>query len=362
MEKYILELISENNRVIIPNFGAFIVSKEHGASILFNNFLSFNDGLLVNYVAEKKGVDTIIATEEVFEYVDKLKRELDESGSYRIDKLGTFKKDDNGILRFQQAEDFADQFNEEATTNTDLEDTIKTEAEEPTKVALQDLEADSTPDKAEKTKEEKESTALVEPQKEAVKEETKNTVTPPIIVPPVEKKVVEDKRPEETKKVEVKKEKYVEKKKDNRGLIIYIAIAAILVIALLVYFLFLRKPKKQLPTVPKKELIKKPVKKPVLKDTVKIKPKVVETPKTKKPANDILKGQIHIIVGGFKEVGNANKMVDKLKSKGYSKAQTIKKGNMHLVSIDYDTSYGKVEARQQEVLADQMGSWLYTIK
>ena len=84
MEKFILELIKENNRVIIPNFGAFIISKENGLSILFNNFLSFNDGLLVNYIAEKKGIDTIVATDQVFEYVDKLKKQLDETGEYGI--------------------------------------------------------------------------------------------------------------------------------------------------------------------------------------------------------------------------------------------------------------------------------------
>ncbi len=55
MEQYLLELIKNNNRVIVPNFGAFIVSRDAGTTVLFNNFLSFNDGLLINHVSKKEG-------------------------------------------------------------------------------------------------------------------------------------------------------------------------------------------------------------------------------------------------------------------------------------------------------------------
>ena len=57
MEKYILELIKEHNRIIVPNFGAFIISREKGQTILFNSFLSFNDGLLINQVSKTDNID-----------------------------------------------------------------------------------------------------------------------------------------------------------------------------------------------------------------------------------------------------------------------------------------------------------------
>ena len=144
MEKYISELIKENNRVIIPNFGAFIISKENGISILFNNFLSFNDGLLVNYVAEQKGIDTIVATDQVFNYVDSLKKELDEKGIYSIDKLGVFKKDENGILRFQQADDFEDNLDSGGSTKEEPSEFVNEDTVEVKKEAiLLDIDNDS---------------------------------------------------------------------------------------------------------------------------------------------------------------------------------------------------------------------------
>ena len=102
MENYILSLIKENNRVIVPNFGAFIVAKENGFSVLFNNFLSFNDGLLVEYIVKKEHVTNEEAENKINEFVEKLKSTLDEKGTYVIEKLGTFTKDATGILRFEQ--------------------------------------------------------------------------------------------------------------------------------------------------------------------------------------------------------------------------------------------------------------------
>ncbi len=379
MEKYILELISENNRVIIPNFGAFIVSKEQGASILFNNFLSFNDGLLVNYVAEKKGIDTIIATDQVFDYVDQLKKQLDESGEYAIDKLGVFKKDDNGILRFQQAEDFAEQLassnkEEEVEDKEEIQETFQSEKEtEKTVFVLETEEDEKTPDEIEKEEPIEESITANNEDEPLTEEKT--------IIPPststIDSDNVEDnddkKEPEEPAKEHVfnrRENKQVEQlKKDQKrnNLILLIVLTGIVVIVIGAYFLFFKKDKKSEPKVTKKEIIKpKPVTKPVVKDSIVDKPKVVkpkkqEEPKVSEPI--VTKGYIHIIVGGFENENNAYRLVKKLKDQGHAKAQVIKKGNMHLVSIYSDLSYPKVEAKQQEVLNDlKMESWLYTIK
>ncbi len=102
MENYILSLIKENNRVIIPNFGAFIVAKENGFSVLFNNFLSFNDGLLVDHIVKVEDISKEEAEEKINAYVEKVKGALDENGQYTIAGLGTFTKDATGILRFEQ--------------------------------------------------------------------------------------------------------------------------------------------------------------------------------------------------------------------------------------------------------------------
>ena len=51
INEYIKELISNNSRVIIPDFGAFMIqNSDNGKIISFNDFLKFNDGVLVNKI------------------------------------------------------------------------------------------------------------------------------------------------------------------------------------------------------------------------------------------------------------------------------------------------------------------------
>ncbi|GAF01728.1 SPOR domain-containing protein [Saccharicrinis fermentans] len=327
---------------------------------MFNNFLSFNDGLLVNYVAKQKDIDTIVATDQVFEYVDKLKKELDESGTYVIDRLGSFKKDSNGILRFQQSEDFADLLNEDSINPPDRNTDDKSDVVDEPKKKVFVLDVDEPDDKSEaiptrKKVEAKTDVGAVETS------EAKKVVVPPVASAPEKEKV-------EEKKVQLKKNTPVEdrhKKKNNSGLVIFLIITAIIIIILGVYFLWLKKPSEKQPKIVEKEVVK-PVSKPaVVKDTVAVKHTVQQNQKPVKAKPSVvrpMKGQIHIIVGGFAEAANAHKMVDKLKKQGFSNAQLITKGSMHLVSIDSGTSYTKVEARQQEILDQRIESWLYTIK
>ena len=67
IEKYIQELLKDNNRVILPDFGAFLVraTSKHKDSndlalklpdVYFSPFLKFNDELLVKFVIEKEKI------------------------------------------------------------------------------------------------------------------------------------------------------------------------------------------------------------------------------------------------------------------------------------------------------------------
>ncbi|SMO66046.1 Sporulation related domain-containing protein [Saccharicrinis carchari] len=361
MEKYIKELLSENNRVIIPNFGAFIVSKEHGTSVLFNNFLSFNDGLLVNYIAEQKGIDTIIATEQVFEYADNLKKELEEVGTYIIDKLGTFRKDDNGILRFQQSDDVNELLGQDThQTNEISPKTELKEKDEPAKkVFVLDIEDDDSP--------------AVEPTVGSNETQTRNTIKDKAASP--EKTTVTppaglDTDAKNTDKGKVQLKKTVpspkpEKKKKNLVPILLLIATAIIILFFGIYYIFYNQPKQPEPVVAKKAILKPNITKEVAKDTTlvvaNIKESVADIPQEMiNPGAK--KGRIYIIVGGFKDEVNAQKMLSKLKSEGYNNAETFLLNNMHLVSIDSDTSYKKMEARQQALLNQKIESWLYKVK
>ncbi len=104
VEEAIVELLKVHNRVILPNFGAFLVAKddpEDKSYVLFNSFLSFNDGLLIDYLIEKNGVDNIVATDFVSEYVFKLKAILNEEKLYKFNYLGSFDFEESGSMRFR---------------------------------------------------------------------------------------------------------------------------------------------------------------------------------------------------------------------------------------------------------------------
>ncbi len=354
MEKHILSLIKENNRVIIPNFGAFIVAKEKGFTILFNNFLSFNDGLLIDHVVSSEQLTKEAATQKVETYVERVKEELDTHGRYQIEGLGTFTKDSTGILRFSQSED--------------INDSELTETKEP-----ELLDIDSSAKEDEQPKEEEKpvevsptSTFIKETPLAEVEEEKKEEK---VIVPP---KV-------EPEKKKLSKEaianKYIEedKKKRNRAIFVFILIFVPLLGAAIYFSLFHNKK-----PVKKAEKVQTVVKKtPNENETVKVLPKpegdIVAGPETKKneakieekPA--IVKSAVdrtkphHIIVGSFKNMENAERYLKSLKDKGYEHCSAIQNNSMTLVSIQSFDKLYKAQSMQEQILDNhKMESWILT--
>lgn len=376
MEKFILELIRENNRVIIPNFGAFIISKENGVSILFNNFLSFNDGLLVNYVAEKKGVDTVAATDQVFSFVDGLKKVLEEKGEYLIKSLGIFKKDDNGVLRFKQGEEFDSGLIAESQQD---ENSVIAKADDKAQSFLLDIDNNSKIDEvpeeekievttdASFSAESSDQEGLLLDVDNEDEELDVNSNSAPQDASTQSSELTDDaeKEPEVNEYIEKDKR---ERKRKNR--IVFILLGAIIIIGLLIYFLFVNKSTTvdalKVQTKVESKVLTKPLVKDslvIVKDSLAEKSELEALRKVEEKA--VLPGKkgFYIIVGGFKTESNAINMVAKLKGSGFNNAQIITKGSMFLVSADSNVSYRKVEERQQEILANnKMGSWLYTIK
>ncbi len=368
MEKYILELIKDNNRVIIPNFGAFIIAKEDGINILFNNFLSFNDGLLVNYVAKEKGVDTIQATDEVFNFVDNLKNELDQNGEYTIENLGTFKKDKNGVLRFQQAD------NIEASDTTESTETKETEEKEiiilDTEEEPEEIKEENTPQKEEeidtsiKEEETIKQPVLTIEETEKKPEPAKDSPQPTSYKKPSPAPISNKKEPQtkSTKTEEIIKER---KRKD---IIIFSIIALVIIIGLAIFFIFFNKTKKPAP-LPKPPVKVIPVDSTEIKrkDSIRIAKELeaakLDSLKKVEEEKMAIEGKFHLIVGSFKVEDNAINMVKKLQEKGYNKAQYFTKGSLFFVSIDNNVKYGPIEASQQEVLSkERLDTWVYKAK
>ncbi|MBN1415418.1 MAG: SPOR domain-containing protein [Bacteroidales bacterium] len=109
----IKELILLNEGVILPGFGGFI-TKYHPAEIrkntnmfeppsveiIFSSNMIADNGLLVSHVARKNNLTDEKAQSVVHDYIENLKRELQEKGSVLIDDLGRFTKSPEGNISF----------------------------------------------------------------------------------------------------------------------------------------------------------------------------------------------------------------------------------------------------------------------
>jgi nucleoid DNA-binding protein len=107
MNKYIIELLKAHTRVIIPDFGAFIVKvtegpdgKEGTREISFNDFLKFNDGVLINHIIKTENINKTEAVKKIKEYIKSIEQEFRENNKYVIDDLGELSKDNRGGISF----------------------------------------------------------------------------------------------------------------------------------------------------------------------------------------------------------------------------------------------------------------------
>jgi len=368
MENYILSLIKENNRVIIPEFGAFIVAKENGISVLFNNFLSFNDGLLVDHLVNEESISKEEANTRVVDYVAKLKEALDAVGSYTIEGLGKFTKDATGILRFEQAKEISAPLPSTNATPIDDED-------------LLDIDSDDNKDELSNEepleKNELPSTTLNDTTPIAEVEEDKGKADEQAI-PALQVEEEEEDDEEEEEAEEQKPEptrvanKYIEEdnKKRNRSITLFLVLFILVpLIGFGVYQLFFKgdspaetqskialeqevqkEIKEELPTQDMGEIDAGP---DTTEKEVEVIEPVIEKPNLSKPH--------FLIVGSFGSEPNASRMITKLKAKGYDQCITLMHNNRYLVSLESFEKVYQAQTRQEEILqSDRMESWIMT--
>ena len=106
----IKSLVSQGKRVIIPDFGAFLIKDSTLSSILtkdnvtFSPFLKYNDGFLENELAHKYGLHKDDARLQVAAFVDAVKTTLNiDKKAYEVPGMGFFYKDKQGNAAFSVA-------------------------------------------------------------------------------------------------------------------------------------------------------------------------------------------------------------------------------------------------------------------
>ena len=105
------ELLYQNDCVIIPGFGAFIL-KSHSAyiednifyppkkTVSFNSMLNENDGLLVKHLSRKKDISYKDSLRLIKNEVDAFQSKLFNTDSIEVEKLGVFKVSDEKNIVF----------------------------------------------------------------------------------------------------------------------------------------------------------------------------------------------------------------------------------------------------------------------
>jgi hypothetical protein len=100
MNKNIIALLNSNLRVIIPDFGAFIIRQKEPKIVVFNEFLRYNDGLLIENLIKTEGIEMEIALQQLSDYTIHAAKMLETGEVFAIEGLGTLQKDNSGKILF----------------------------------------------------------------------------------------------------------------------------------------------------------------------------------------------------------------------------------------------------------------------
>ncbi len=113
LNKYISGLLFIHDCVILPGFGGFVTNyhkAEHNElnntflppkkDVMFNKNLTYNDGLLINYLAKNRNIPYKKAEKLIRDEVQRAWLTLDKTGKVNFEGVGNFEYDKNGKLIF----------------------------------------------------------------------------------------------------------------------------------------------------------------------------------------------------------------------------------------------------------------------
>ncbi len=103
MEKYLISLLELNNRVIVPDLGAFIVRQQEPKELVFNDLLAFDDGMLCDRLMHEEKLSRTEAQNRIKQYVEKAKKTLEKGDVHHIENLGSLKMDASSKIEFSTA-------------------------------------------------------------------------------------------------------------------------------------------------------------------------------------------------------------------------------------------------------------------
>lgn len=328
IDRYIKELLNEHHRVIVPDLGAFLYKGETSRTMYFNEFLRFNDGLLLNYIAEQGKIDKIEAAKQIKAYVEETNKNLQARKKVTIQGIGYIYLDENDKI----------QLHPEATQGLQTE-----EPQSKPSFTLEEPHASETVE-----------TIIIPPQRPA-------SETPSEITPPMSFDFSDQTKPEirnESQKpvfqappaTNVKsasrsgrKTPPPPKAKSNRTIIWIASIVVLIIISLL--YLFIIKPIYKDKQSNKKAFITSANLDTIVDIAKDSQNKIEPREKTIIPQNASGNKKYYLVAGCFVQENNADKVVQKLSNEGFSPEKFAKIEKMYFVSI---ASFGdKASAEKQ---------------
>lgn len=98
--QYLQELLKENKTVIIPKLGAFVVNDSKTMPFVYNEYLKFDDGLVVSYVAEKENISRDDAGKKLEVFVSGIISLLESGRDVVFTGIGKLNKGSDGKMHF----------------------------------------------------------------------------------------------------------------------------------------------------------------------------------------------------------------------------------------------------------------------
>jgi hypothetical protein len=402
-------LLDTNTRVIIPDFGAFIIKQKDPRLIVFNEFLRYNDGLLIEFVAKSENIDKVVAKKKVMEYVDLASKNLKDNSEHLIEGMGKLIKESTGKITFEEILGAAgkESKKKESKKVTEIKEEKKPKTEEaaPSKPIISEAEKESAKIQQEKPVEKKTAAsvakeesmkeisakpkeeAVVKPKVEPVVKAGAETAAKPKVEPvpkageetaakPKVEPVPKPKPPYQTAEIR-------RKKKSNSQIVIWIILILIINAAIISWFLFndeirgLFKKQSGETVILEEETTDQDTE---IKEKMKNMPVSGEA-NIEEPATDIHKQNIkepeiapeieeepvsysevryYVVAGCFRDEKNATALVKKLIKKGYNAEKFGKIGNLHAVSYSSFTDRNEAQSYLKKIRdEEEADAWIY---
>lgn len=371
MENYILQILESSTRVIVPEFGAFIVKQRNPLTVVFNEFLQYNDGVMVDVIAKNEDISREDAKKKIDDFVKVINDTLNQGDNFPIGKLGVIVKGGLGKISLEKEEDVkkpskkvaektveVEQPKKRATTakkKTEPKEAVAPEVKSAAKKEVETIRKGIPPENKdipiEKEKTEKPVEKVVSEKKPPVTE----TVIPQTAVEEKKQPIAKEEKihnaeskPRPVPFREIPKPEIKTGRKYKKSSIVAWVVIIVIINALLVgYFIYSDELKGIfsgrnqdtltatpiiLEDIPAEEIIaEEPAnveELPVVSEEV-AEPEIVSEKKIT-PAGI----RYYIVAGVFRDEDNADKLAGDLKRKGYNAEKFGKIGNLHAVSYD----------------------------